>query len=83
MTASNLVLEIIPPIGPGFLNTTFLFNDSVLNDRTQNTESHSHAMIVIAVYADAPLEFRYGFADDLKTVIQLDTLHTELGCISH
>jgi hypothetical protein len=65
----HLVLKIIPPIWPSFLNTSLLLDDSICNNGAQNAESHGYTVIVITVDTDAMLELRDRLSDDLKTVV--------------
>lgn len=46
---SYLVLQIIPEVGPGLFDTSFLLDDGLLDDTSQNTESHGNSMIIVAV----------------------------------
>lgn len=51
-----LVLEIIPPVGPSLLNTTFLLDNGVLDGSTKNAERHSNTMVIVAVDASTLLQ---------------------------
>jgi len=44
-----LVLEIIPEVWPGFFDTSFLFDDGLLDDTSQDTESHGDSVIIVTV----------------------------------
>lgn len=74
-----LVLEVIPPVGPSLLDTTFLLDDGVLDGSTKNTESHSNTMIIVAMDASALLELLDRTSINLQPIVQLLRLDTELG----
>ena len=74
-----LVLEVIPPVGPGLLNTALLLEDGVLDHCAEHTEGHGDTVVIVAVDAAAVLEFLERLAVDLETVIELLGLNAELG----
>ena len=78
-TEPNLVLKIIPPVGPGLLNATLLLEDGILDHCSKHTECHRDTVIVVAVNAAAFLKLLEGLAVDLETVIELLGLNAELG----
>lgn len=77
-----LVLEVIPPVGPSLLNTTFLLDNGVLDGSTENTESHSDTMVIIAVHTNALFELLDRTSVDLQPIVQLLCLDAELSCES-
>ena len=79
---TNLVLEVVPPVGPRLLNTSLLLDDRVLDDSAENTECHRNSVVIVAVHADAPLELRNRFPYDFKTIIEFDAVDAELGYVA-
>lgn len=64
-----LVLQVIPPVWPGLFDTSLLFENSLLDYGTQNTECHSDTVVVVTVNADAGLEFWNGLSVNLEAII--------------
>jgi hypothetical protein len=76
---SNLVLQIIPPVGPCLLNAAFLLNDCVGYDSTEDAERHRNAVVVVAVYARATGEGVERATVYFKPIIQLFGLDPEFS----
>lgn len=74
-----LVLEIIPEVWPGLLYTSLLLDHGLLYDATEDSESHSYSMIIIAVYTSASLELIEGFPKDDDPIFKLVGLHAEFS----
>jgi len=64
-----LVLQVVPPVRPSFLNTSFLFEDRLLDNGTQNAECHSDSVVIITVNADSGLEFGDGLPVNLEAIV--------------
>lgn len=79
-SSAYLVLEVIPPVRPGLLNTPLLLDDSPADDSAENTERHGHAMIIVAMHTNAILQPRSGLANDLQPIIQFVRLNAEFRC---
>ena len=79
-SSAYLVLEVIPPVRPGLLNTSLLLDDSPADDSAENAERHGHAMIIVAMHTNAILQLRNGLANDLQAIIQFVRLNAEFRC---
>ena len=79
LLASDLIGEVVPPVGPSLLNATLLLDDRIFNHTAQDAEGHRDTMIIVAVDAGAFLQFRDGLAIDLQAIIKLLRLDSELG----
>ena len=44
-----LVLQIVPEVGPGLFDTSFLLDDGLFDDASQDTESHGDSVVIVAV----------------------------------
>ena len=64
-----LVLQVVPPVRPSLLNTSFLFEDRLLDHGTQNAERHSDSVVVVTVNADSGLEFGDGLPVNLEAIV--------------
>ena len=75
-----LVFEVVPPIRPGLLDASLLLYYGTSNNGAQNTESHSHAMIVITMNTGTILQIWDSFSNDLEPIVEFNGLNSELGC---
>jgi hypothetical protein len=71
--------EIIPPVRPGLFDTSLLGDDSLVDHGSENAESHSHPVIIVAMDAGAFLETLERRTKDDDTVVKLICLYTELA----
>ena len=44
-----LILEIVPEVGPGLFDTSFLLDYGLFDDTSQDTERHGDSVIIVAV----------------------------------
>lgn len=66
-----LVLQVVPPVRPGLLDTSFLFKNRLPGHSTQNAECHGDSVVVVTVNANPSLEFRNGHPVNLETIVEL------------
>jgi hypothetical protein len=81
-----LVLQIIPPVGPRLFDATFLLDNRIWYNGTQDAERHRDTVVVIAMYDRTTGEGVEWATVHLKSIIQFFGLHAEFGCegsVSH
>lgn len=75
-----LVFEVVPPVRPGLLNASLLLYYGVSNNGAQDTEGHSHTMIIVTMNTGTILQLWDTFSNDLEPIVELNGLNSEFGC---
>lgn len=64
-----LILQVVPPVRPSLLDTSFLFKNRLFDHGSQNAKCHSNSVVVITVNADSGLEFGDGLPINFKAIV--------------
>ena len=67
--SAYLILQVVPPVRPSLLDTSFLFENRLFDHGTQNAERHGDTVVVVTVNADSGLEFGDGLPVNLEAII--------------
>ncbi|KAI3485871.1 hypothetical protein L1887_50669 [Cichorium endivia] len=82
-TDAKLALEVIPPVGPGLLDTALLLENGTGSQACEHGEGHGDAMVVVAVDTNVGAELTVVDAKDLEAILVLFGVDAELGELVH
>ncbi|RUS22722.1 hypothetical protein BC937DRAFT_87604 [Endogone sp. FLAS-F59071] len=82
---TELMLQIIPPSGPGLVHTLLVFDDCFFrNNGRQDREAHGNAVVIVGMHTLCwCLEGLDGLAVNLNSIWQLRRHNAELGELVH